>query len=47
MRVEFETSRRTKNVVNLFLLLIALMVLCSGVIGGFYLYRYMAQRVSL
>ncbi|WAR27274.1 ITM2A-like protein [Mya arenaria] len=44
LTVDYQPSRRTKNVVNIFLLILALLVLASTVIGGFYLYKYMAHK---
>lgn len=42
--VDYVMSSRSKRIVNIFLLLIALLVLSAGIIGGIYLYRYMAHR---
>jgi len=44
MHVEMMPSERSKRLVNVFLLIIALLVLTAGMVGGVYLYKYMAHR---
>lgn len=44
LHISYVPSTRSKRLVNLFLLIIALLVLSAGIIGGVYLYKYMQHR---
>ncbi|XP_060584279.1 integral membrane protein 2B-like isoform X2 [Ruditapes philippinarum] len=44
LHISYVPSARSKRLVNVFLLIIALLVLSAGIIGGVYLYKYMQHR---
>ncbi|KAH3805950.1 integral membrane protein 2C-like [Dreissena polymorpha] len=44
LNVDYHTTRKTRTIVNVFLVLMALLVLATGVVGGVYLYKYMAHK---
>ncbi|XP_045201068.2 integral membrane protein 2B-like [Mercenaria mercenaria] len=44
LHISYVPSTKSKRLVNVFLLIIALLVLSAGIIGGVYLYKYMQHR---
>lgn len=47
LHISYVPSARSKKIVNVFLLIIALLVLSAGIIGGVYLYRYMQHKHTM
>lgn len=46
LHISYVPSTRSKRLVNVFLLIMALLVLSAGIIGGVYIYKYMQHKVS-
>ncbi|KAL4220756.1 BRICHOS domain [Mactra antiquata] len=44
LHISYVPSSRSKRLVNVFLLIMALLVLSAGIIGGVYIYKYMQHR---